>query len=159
MAKLIKLSDDVFNGFHPNGIDTGYIKEGNRIGSLELGQQFTLDFFHTSRITEILEDTGRTVKFKTKNSTYELVLSFEEAIQHRSVQMPNILFKHDFISVDNKVAISAEGIVFKIGDVVKHSGDEEEKEATIESFSLDKNTMDVMAHTKFGVGRICFLYF
>lgn len=71
---LIKLSDDKFNGFHPNGIDKGY----NSIGTFQdpptVGDSFTIinnitgRYLVTSTVTEIISDT----KFKTKNSTYEL---------------------------------------------------------------------------------------
>lgn len=75
--------------------------------------------------------------------------------------MSEIYFKEssnrkDFLSVDEKTAISAHGEIFNIGDLVEHE-DEEAGVATINSFSLDKQSNDVKAHTEKGWTRICFI--
>ena len=72
---LIKKSDDVFGGFHPNGIDQGYSIVGNYNNLPTVGERFTLTnrfngrYLHTSIVTEIISDE----LFKTENSTYELL--------------------------------------------------------------------------------------
>ncbi len=66
--------------------------------------------------------------------------------------------RKDYLSVDRTTAISSEGDVFNVGDEVKHEGDNENKVGTISSFSLNHETMDVIAHTEHGHGRISFLY-
>lgn len=76
LVKLIKLSDDVYNGNHPNGIYAGI----ECIGHLQstkptVGKRYRFigltmgDCLLTSIVTEILENN----KFKTENSTYQLV--------------------------------------------------------------------------------------
>lgn len=65
--------------------------------------------------------------------------------------------RKDYLSVDKLTAISAEGELFRVGDVVKHESQKDE-EATITSFSLDEKTMDVIAQTNLGTARICFIY-
>ena len=69
-------------------------------------------------------------------------------------------FKHrrDYLSVDEKCAISAHGEIFKIGDVVKHDSEDIKETAIITGFSLNKETNDVVASTTRGTARICFIY-
>ena len=77
-VKLIKLSDDVFNGDHPNCINESHVVYGNIVHGPEVGTSLFLTnvsgdsygFFHTSYIKSISE-TDNT--FKTKNSTYKIV--------------------------------------------------------------------------------------
>lgn len=159
MAKLTKLSDDKFKGMHPNNVHKGYEKEGHVHTAVIVGQCFRIANFISSRVTEILEETPTTTKFKTKNSTYLLRHGIKEfsAVNDRIIELPQD-FRRDFRSVDKQTAISAEGVMFKVGDVVKHSGDENNVAAAITKFTLDTETMDVMAHSSEGVGRICFLY-
>lgn len=75
LIKLTKLSDDEFDGNHPNGIYAGR----ECIGYLQakeptVGERYIFlgltrdDFLSTSKVTEILEDG----KFKTEYSTYQL---------------------------------------------------------------------------------------
>jgi len=81
--RLTKLSDDKFNGNHPNGIFEGYIKEGNNIYPEKptAGEPFYLDTMHTSRVIEEMDDNG---VFKTKNSTYRLeVLQSDNSIDEK----------------------------------------------------------------------------
>jgi NADH dehydrogenase FAD-containing subunit len=54
----------------------------------------------------------------------------------------------DFLSVDEKTAISAHGEIFNIGDLVEHEDDG--GVATIQSFELDKQSNDVRANTEKG---------
>ena len=71
---LVKKSDDVFNGFHPNGIDEGHITIGTFDKAPTVGERFIIrgrrlaQYLNTSPVTEIVSDTV----FKTENSTYEL---------------------------------------------------------------------------------------
>ena len=68
-------------------------------------------------------------------------------------------FKQDYLNLDHTVAISAEGMIFKVGDVVKHEGSEDKKEtAIISKFTTNLKTFDVIAHTERGHGRISFMY-
>jgi hypothetical protein len=64
----------------------------------------------------------------------------------------------DFLSVDRLTAISSEGGVFHVGDKVKHEGDPNNLVGTIARFTLDNDTVDVVAHSEHGSGRISFLY-
>jgi hypothetical protein len=67
--------------------------------------------------------------------------------------------KQDYLNVDNTVAISSEGSIFKVGDTVYHEGSEIVGEVgIIEKLYWDKDTCDVMAKTDKGIGRISFLY-
>lgn len=67
-----KISDDKFNGEHPNDINEGYVKKGVFVSDLSIGYRFFLDAFSTSMVTEILEEGENKIKFKTLNSTYEV---------------------------------------------------------------------------------------
>lgn len=78
----------------------------------------------------------------------------------RNINQENleIEFKQDYLNIDETVAISAEGTIFKVGDVVKHEGADENESATISYFSKDFKSYDVIAHTEKGFGRISFMY-
>ena len=68
--KLTKISDDVFNNEHPNGINEGYVKTGEVWNGLpKLGNNFFIGTLRTSKVTSELDENGI---FKTKNSTYKL---------------------------------------------------------------------------------------
>lgn len=76
MAKLIKLSDDFFEGKHPNDIQAGYTKTSNYTPSLpEIGERYYFGFtgFSTSIVTKILSQDDKGFKFKTLYSTYEVI--------------------------------------------------------------------------------------
>jgi hypothetical protein len=73
------------------------------------------------------------------------------------INFTEIKDRKDYLSVDKLIAISAEGSIFHIGDIVKHESQEDET-ATIQSFLLDRDSMDVIAQTNLGTARICFLY-
>lgn len=71
--------------------------------------------------------------------------------------------RKDFLSVDSLTAISSEGDVFNVGDVVCYTGDDEDVTGTIQGFMLNKNTYDVQAIVELKNGwevrgRISFLY-
>jgi hypothetical protein len=68
--KLTKISDDVFNGFHPNGIDKGYTKSGEILAMPKVGECFYIAGLRTSRVT--VEMDAKNI-FKTRNSTYQLL--------------------------------------------------------------------------------------
>ena len=75
--KLIKLSDDMFDGNHPNFVYAGRYEEGHINSHPKVGERFHFgtgldhprNHLLTSTVTEILENG----KFKTINSTYQLL--------------------------------------------------------------------------------------
>jgi len=74
-VKVNKLTDDAFDGEHPNGILEGSMREGVAfLGVPVVDRSFNISYgskvFSTSTITEILEETESGGKFKTLNSTY-----------------------------------------------------------------------------------------
>ena len=72
IVRVTKLSDDVFEGNHPNTINEGYVKEGVPIyGRPEVGYSFAINNFYTSTVQEIVSDEGDKGVFKTLNSTYK----------------------------------------------------------------------------------------
>lgn len=73
MAKLEKLSDDVFNGKHPNGINKGYTKElrdGIKASIPVVGKNYYFGRLRTSIVKEIVSTNPEKTIFKTRNSTY-----------------------------------------------------------------------------------------
>jgi hypothetical protein len=73
MAKITKLTDEQFNGRHPNGINPGYEK---RIETTPVkpvvGMPYSFGSLFTSRITEIIEMNANEYVFRTKNSIYKV---------------------------------------------------------------------------------------
>ena len=67
-VRLTKLSDDHFDGKHPNGIFEGYVKEGTEIVPPTVGEMYWLDNFHTSVVQKIIDKNT----FKTTYSTYKI---------------------------------------------------------------------------------------
>ena len=71
-VRLVKLTDDKYNGKHPNGIYEGQERISYAQNELEVGTRFYIDdginWFMTSRVTEIVDDKT----FKTENSTYSI---------------------------------------------------------------------------------------
>ena len=75
-VKLTKLSDDKFEGKHPNDINQGFSIEGTLRYDIDVGLPIMLDkvkhdyweWFHTSTITDIIDEHT----FKTLNSTYRV---------------------------------------------------------------------------------------
>lgn len=74
---ITKISDDVYNGIHPNGIDEGYSMEFDNKPELVVGERYALTnptrYLLTSTVTEIVSETENEIIFKTKNSTYKLI--------------------------------------------------------------------------------------
>ena len=74
--KIEKLSDDKFEGLHPNGIYEGHTVLGFIISELTIGERFEIcgagNFLSTSPVTEIISITPEETIFKTLNSTYKL---------------------------------------------------------------------------------------
>lgn len=68
LVRLTKISDDVFNRKHPNGIIEGIEIMGILAFPIEVGQNVVLDNFYTSNVTEIINEST----FKTLNSTYKI---------------------------------------------------------------------------------------
>ena len=66
------MSDDVFNGNHPNNINEGYYEIGILDKDITVGERCIVRdhfrYLHTSVITEILDENT----FKTRNSTYRI---------------------------------------------------------------------------------------
>lgn len=75
---LTKISDDVFEGKHPNYINAGYQMLGAFPGNPIISERYTIpgrhmyEYLRTSIVTEILEDTDDLLIFKTENSTYKI---------------------------------------------------------------------------------------
>ena len=74
---LTKISDDKFNGNHPNGIIEGYTRVGKLINDVVIGDQILVvnntHYLRTSEVTEIIDD----ITFKTENSTYKIEVIYE----------------------------------------------------------------------------------
>jgi hypothetical protein len=66
--------------------------------------------------------------------------------------------KEDFINLTKTKAISAEGNLFVIGDVVNHEDEKAPKNGKIAGFTINEDTYDVIAHTQHGEARISFLH-
>lgn len=73
-----------------------------------------------------------------------------------TIKFSEVKNRTDYLSVDKTKAISAHGELFTVGDLVYHT-DNESGTATIQSFSLDEKSNDVIANTKKGFARICFI--
>ena len=75
-VKVVKLSDEVFEGRHPNFVNKGYTVYGEMAESLEVGKWLWLNkargdaygWFHTSVVTEIIDENT----FRTRNSIYHI---------------------------------------------------------------------------------------
>ena len=69
LVQITKISDDKFNGIHPNGIDKGYVTSGKLLESITVGLgTFIGRYFHTSSVVKIIDKNH----FKTLNSTYKI---------------------------------------------------------------------------------------
>jgi hypothetical protein len=69
--RLTKISDDYFNGNHPNNIQEGFAKEGSISELPIIGERFYIGTFSTSLVKEVL-DKEHSIIFKTLYSTYNL---------------------------------------------------------------------------------------
>lgn len=67
-VKIYKVSDDRFNGEHPNGINAGFTAEGVEYNKPTVGESYWGGGLRTSTVTEVIDDNN----FKTLNSTYRL---------------------------------------------------------------------------------------
>ncbi len=74
--KIIKLSDDVFDGDHPNGVYAGFTVTGVFEQKPTVGESFRIcstkyynESLTTSEVIEIIDE----FTFKTMNSTYKLI--------------------------------------------------------------------------------------
>lgn len=67
--KLTKLSDDHFNGNHPNNIHEGFTKIGIINELPRLDERFYVELFSTSIVTKELDENNI---FKTLYSTYKI---------------------------------------------------------------------------------------
>ena len=78
-------------------------------------------------------------------------------INNMNIDFKNVNHRKDYLSVDKLTAISAEGQLFEVGDIVE-TDDPKLGTSTITHFTLDEESCDVKAHTEKGWNRICFLY-
>jgi hypothetical protein len=67
--KLTKLSDDYFEGKHPNNIYEGFTKKGLIDKLPKIGERFYVNSFSTSLVTKELDENNI---FKTTYSTYKV---------------------------------------------------------------------------------------
>lgn len=72
------------------------------------------------------------------------------------IDFENVNHRKDYLSVDKLTAISAEGELFEVGNLVE-TDDPKLGTATITHFTLDEESCDVRAYTEKGWNRICFL--
>lgn len=78
MYELTKISDNRFNGHHPNGIHEGIVYKGKVKELPTVGKSFNIQYkhktgigfgvFYTSEVTKVISDGT----FETLNSTYKL---------------------------------------------------------------------------------------
>ena len=74
-VKLTKLSDDAFNGNHPNGIYEGYVAQGFETNPPTIGERYEI---HTENGTLVLSTSivqsgsNKDGIFKTTYSTYKV---------------------------------------------------------------------------------------
>ena len=81
MYLLEKISDNVFNGFHPNGYDVGFISKGLApFGEPRVGHPFIFarENYKGMRTSLVIEEMDENGIFKTSNSTYRLTKIEEE---------------------------------------------------------------------------------
>lgn len=75
--KLTKLEDTAFGGDHPNGINEGYVREGEVNFDMSTDHQCFFihptpeKFFHTSEVKKIEEQDGYELAY-TVNSVYRV---------------------------------------------------------------------------------------
>lgn len=69
-VRITKITDNKFNGDHPNRIFEGFVKEGKEPFPIKLNERYHVGHsFSTSLVTELPNKDGI---FKTINSTYKL---------------------------------------------------------------------------------------
>lgn len=84
-------------------------------------------------------------------------------MKNKELKLEESKHREDYLSVRGNNAISAHGTIFSIGDKVIHEGDDNKRVGVITKFTVDTDTMDVIAHGKLEngeivSGRIVFLY-
>lgn len=67
-VRITKLSDDSFNGNHPNGIYEGYVQEGIELEPPTVGKRYYVNGFSTSIVEKIIDENT----IKTLYSTYKI---------------------------------------------------------------------------------------
>lgn len=77
VGRLTKLSDDKYEGKHPNGVYEGHTSKGFIVVEPEVESFCWCGSLRTSMITEILEESEKLIVFKTLNSTYKLEIEDE----------------------------------------------------------------------------------
>lgn len=74
---LIKVTDDVFGGNHPNGIYEGHAVQSDNKPEVVIGERYNFEgygrYLSTSIVTEIVSETKEETIFKTLNSTYKIL--------------------------------------------------------------------------------------
>ena len=73
MATLIKLSDDIFEGVHPNGINAGFKETAEYTHNPIIGESYKFGSLTTSNVTEVVHSNSLSIQFKTNNSTYKII--------------------------------------------------------------------------------------
>lgn len=68
-VKITKISDEVFEGKHPNNINLGYEKVGILHNNIEIGYSIQVGSLVTSCVTEIIDENT----YRTNNSIYKVV--------------------------------------------------------------------------------------
>lgn len=67
--RLTKIKDLRFDGNHPNNINEGYVKEGEMLKPLTIGERFYVGmWFSTSPVVKTNNDNT----FETENSLYRI---------------------------------------------------------------------------------------
>lgn len=77
MTTIEKLSDDMFNGQHPNEIYEGYTKTLRHATEIKVpvvGECYLFGSLRTSEVISIESVDDTTCIFKTENSTYKITL-------------------------------------------------------------------------------------
>lgn len=67
----------------------------------------------------------------------------------------DMLFRQNFLSVDNQIARDSYGDFFSVGEEVGHEG--ADNVAIIQAFSIDKDSEEVLVHTTRGTAHLDFL--
>lgn len=74
----------------------------------------------------------------------------------RTLNFKNIDNRVDFLSVCRTKAISAEGELFTVGDLIKHDSKKNET-AIIQNFTIDEENGGIIVNTDKGWARIFFI--
>jgi hypothetical protein len=73
------------------------------------------------------------------------------------INFKEIKHKQDYLSVNKLTAISSNGEILEVGDLVEHD-DKEAGTATIQSFAFDYESNEVIANTEKGSAHISFIF-